>query len=157
MIDVLEQEGFRRASQLALNPSNEYPSFMNWAEVVRTQVKIMASHYRVAALKDYLEAKKAGFRECQWICNVYNQDQLRIQLTSIIFVFANVATNRFLDTLPLKLSIQLRVNREDITLTNNYAQIQNKLVILTQRDFFLFNDNTKAVKQQMSQILELNG
>ena len=59
MMDTLEWEGFWRASQLVLNPSNEYPSFMNWAEVVGTQVEMMASHHRVAALKDYLEAKKA--------------------------------------------------------------------------------------------------
>ena len=74
MMDVLEWEGFRRASQLALNPSNEYPSFMNWAEVVGTQVKMMASHHHVAALKDYLEAKKARPGERWWICDVYNQD-----------------------------------------------------------------------------------
>ena len=63
MMDVLEQEGFRRASQLALNPLNKYSSFINWAEVIGTQVEIMAGHHRVAALKDYLEAKKARPRE----------------------------------------------------------------------------------------------
>ena len=63
MMDALEWESFRRALQLVLNPSNKYSSFMNWAEMVGTQVKIMASHYCVAALKDYLEAKKAGPRE----------------------------------------------------------------------------------------------
>ena len=31
------------------------------------------------------------------------------------------------------------------------------MVTLTQRDSFLFNGNTKAVEQQMSQILGLNG
>ena len=36
---------------------------MNWAEVVGTQVEMMAGHYRVVALKDYLEAKKAGSGE----------------------------------------------------------------------------------------------
>ena len=73
MMDALEREGFRRASQLALDPSNEYPSFMNWAEVVGTQVEMMAGHHRVAALKDYLEAKKAGPAERWWICDVYDQ------------------------------------------------------------------------------------
>ena len=36
---------------------------MNWVEVVGTQVEMIASHYRVATLKDYLEAKKAESRE----------------------------------------------------------------------------------------------
>ena len=72
-MDVLEWEGFRRASQLILNPSNEYPLFMNWAEVVGTQVEMMASHHCVAVLKDYLEAKKARPRECWWIYNIYDQ------------------------------------------------------------------------------------
>ena len=36
---------------------------MNWAEVVGTQVEMMASHYCVAALKDYLEANKARSTE----------------------------------------------------------------------------------------------
>ena len=29
IMDTLEREGFQRVSQLILNPSNEYPSFMN--------------------------------------------------------------------------------------------------------------------------------
>ena len=36
---------------------------MNWAEIVGMQVKMIAGYYRVAALKDYLETKKAGPRE----------------------------------------------------------------------------------------------
>ena len=78
-------------------------------------------------------------------------------MTPIIFVFANAATDRFPDTLPLELSIQLRANREDVTLADNHAQVWNELVTLTQRDSFLFNGNTKAVEQQISQILGLNG
>ena len=40
--------------------------------MVGTQVKMIASYHRVAALKDYLEAKKAGSGERWWIYNIYD-------------------------------------------------------------------------------------
>ena len=75
----------------------------------------------------------------------------------IKFLFVDIATDHILDTLPFELFIQLRANREDVTLADNHAQVWNELATLTQRDSSLFNGNTKAVEQQMSQILGLNG
>ena len=40
--------------------------------MVGTQVEMMASHYYVAALKDYLKANKAGPIERWWIYDIYN-------------------------------------------------------------------------------------
>jgi hypothetical protein len=60
------------------------------------------------------------------------------------------------DTLPPHLRIQLRANREDITLPDNHGQIWTELATLSSRDNRLFQGSNRAVEQEMLEQLRLS-
>ncbi len=115
------------------NPSQLWPSFLDWMAVNGTQIELIAGQHRVEALREHVRRSNLKHDELWWVCDIYDRD-----------------------TLPSEISIQLRANRADPILPDSHGQVWKELATLASTDERIFQGSNAAIEKEMLQRLRLN-
>jgi hypothetical protein len=114
-------------------PSQPWPSFLDWMAVNETQIELMAGQHRVEALREHVRRSNLKQEDLWWVCDIYDRD-----------------------TLPAEISIQLRANRVDPTLPDSHGQLWNELATLASTNERIFQGSNTVIEKEMLQRLRLN-
>ncbi|KAJ6436772.1 Maltose permease MAL31 [Purpureocillium lavendulum] len=113
--------------------ADDIPAFDDWLSVNRP-VELMDGQHRVAALERYVSETGADKKELWWPCDFYDRD-----------------------TLPPKLNLELRMNRQDAMMADSHGDIWVQLVAAASEKPGMFHGNDDEMKAQMRRALRLSG
>ena len=154
MLAHLSKEGQAQttaaAAEGAEDGDSKWPSFEGWTSVVGADAELIAGHHRIEAFKEYLRLRGLPKEEQWWVCSIYDKG-----FGPCTCQPSNKLTQKA-DTLPSHLRVQLRANREDVTLPDNHGQIWTELATLSSNNSRLFQGSNQSVEQEMLEQLRLS-